>query len=112
MAAQVSNEVSEALRAVKSQLETLAAKTMRNEKSIDPTVLNEWKHTMVDCAKETTLLYKENDFLLREFDLMKANGENYNIERIKLNVANQLERVEVDSNVHVQVNEWFLKFVL
>ena len=100
----VSSEVNEALKAVKAQLESLASKIVKNDKIVDPNTLTNWKNNMVDISRETALLNKENDLLMRELANMRnsTGGAQLDANQIRLNISNELKRVDIDSAQHVR----------
>jgi len=99
----ISAEVHQSLLAMKNQLESLSQKVILNEKHFSNEKLDTIKNNIVESAKRTAQLYKENELITENIREIKSSTSPLppDLKKIKLDIKNSLDKIDIESNQHV-----------
>jgi hypothetical protein len=88
---------------MKNQLESLSQKVILNEKHFSNEKLDTIKNNIVESAKRTAQLYKENELITENIREIKSSTSPLppDLKKIKLDIKNSLDKIDIESNQHV-----------
>ena len=106
MAVEISKDLQDALLSLKSGCATLSTMIVRmgDQKIISSTEsLVEWKNKLVDIAKETAMMYKEQELVNKEVSNLRTQTSDVPaVEVVEDKIKNELSKVDIESNEHVR----------